>query len=479
MATATKVIITSRSALAAKYGTAGMKRVNAAIRALVAADRVRGIGTRVVSINPPPDAATVKARIDALCTPATPDYLMLLGAADVVPQCTLDNPLWTGDPRDDADPVVPSDLPYAYDAPLSRSCGAYRGPTRVLGRLPDLVGADNPDYLIGLLHAAASWTSLVAPRPLGVLAISTLTWRRSTQTSIAALSGALGPIHTTPIDGPAWTRPQLDTPLLFVNCHGGQFDPRWYGEKFRNQQTLPVSVDAARLGIVGKGMVVAAECCYATMHWNPQSAAGQPSVAATLLAQGAVGVFGSSTISYGPTVGNGSADIIARMFLETVVAGGSLGRAALTARQRFVANAATLDPTDAKTLAQFDLWGDPSVQPIAVVGATPHDAPVAAGSRPPPGLRQRRAALESIGRALESSVGAANDAPRLRAGLTRRRFSAVTGADASAAMIRTFDVPAGTDAYHVAFVGTGRRRSLLVVRTEPGQQAEVRRLERK
>lgn len=483
MALATKIIVTSRSALIAKYGAAGLNKVNTAIRALVAADKKRGIGTKVVSIDPPPDAATTKLRIDALCTPKPPDYLLLLGAADVIPQCVLDNPLWTGDPDDDADQVVPTDLPYACTAPLSRSCAAYRGPTRVVGRLPDLMGATAPDYVIGLLHGAAKWNARTAPRPLPVLAISTLTWRNSTQTSIAALSGAAGAVHTTPVDGPSWSHGQIDVPLMFVNCHGQQFDPRWYGEKFRNQSTLPTAVDAARLKNAGPtGIVVASECCYATMHWDPQSANGQPSVAGTLMGLGAAGVFGSSTISYGPAVGNGSADIICRLFLETVAAGGSLGRAALTARQRFVGNATTLDPTDAKTLAQFELWGDPSMQPIAGVEVAPHAARARAAapmSGPSPGLSQRRAGLEAIGRALETGVGATNDAPRDRAGMTRNRFATLTGLDATTSRIRTFDVPDAGDAYHVAFVGRGRRRSLVVVRTEPGQPAEVRRLERK
>jgi len=482
VANASKVIVTSRPALKAKYGTVAMRKVSAALRSLVAADKRRGITTKVVSIAPPPDAATVKARIDALCATSTPDYIMLLGASDVISQCVLDNPLWTGDPDDDPDLVVPSDLPYACTAPLSRSIAHFRGPTRVVGRLPDLVGASDPAHLIALLETARTWTARAMPRPLGVLAVSTLTWRNSTQTSIASLAGAAGEVFTTPTAGPGWTHAQIANPLMFVNCHGDQLDPRWYGEKFRNQATLPVAVESARLGPAGPtGIVVASECCYATMHWNPNVAGGQVSVAHMLLSLGAIGVFGPSTTSFGPSVGNANADVISRLFLETVVGGGSVGRAALTARQRFVADATTLDPTDAKTLAQFDLWGDPSAQPIAAVIALPRATrghAAAPPDRPPPGLAQRRAALEAIGRALETAVGATGDAPRARAGITRRRFSDVTGVDASQATIRTFDVPGGNDRYHVAFVG-GRRRELVVVRSEPGQPPEVRRLERK
>ena len=53
-----------------------------------------------------------------------------------------------------------------------------------------------------------------------------------------------------------------------------------------------------------------------------------------------------------------------------VQAGHSLGLAALKAQQRYVEQVNELDPIDLKTLAQFYLLGDPSVQPVKVVTAT-------------------------------------------------------------------------------------------------------------
>ena len=132
-----------------------------------------------------------------------------------------------------------------------------------------------------LLLGRPRWKSFDAPRPLDVLAISTHTWRRSTQTSIAAISGAAGPVLTTPPGGPSWPSGTWNHPLVFVNGHGGQLDPTWYGEQSRGQVNLPHAVDAARLrGIVRRGTVVAAECCYGSMHWNPATAGGQAGVAA-------------------------------------------------------------------------------------------------------------------------------------------------------------------------------------------------------
>jgi hypothetical protein len=63
------------------------------------------------------------------------------------------------------------------------------------------------------------------------------------------------------------------------------------------------------------------------------------------------------------------------------LAGASLGRAVLEARQQYAASMTDLDPVDLKTLAQFNLLGDPSIHPVRVptpgadvkiVGATPN-----------------------------------------------------------------------------------------------------------
>ncbi len=495
MAQATKLIVTDRTLMRAKYGQPGWAKVRAAVRGLITADRGRGITTKLVLIDGA-NAAAAKQQIDAAFAASAPDYLMLLGAPDVVAQARLNNPLWTGNPDDDPDQFVDTDLPYACDAPLGTSIAAYRGPTRVVGRLPDLVGAKDPGYLLKLLARATTWKSFDAPRPLEVLAISTHTWRRSTQTSIAAISGAAGPVLTTPPGGPSWPSGTWNHPLVFVNGHGAQLDPTWYGEQSRGQVNLPHAVDAARLrGVVRPGTVVAAECCYGSMHWNPAQAGGQAGVAATLLAEGAHGVWASSTTSYGPAVGNSGADITTRMFLETVVAGGSLGRAGLEARQRFVAHAVSLDPVDLKTLAQFDLLGDPSVHPIAAVHTDP-DTPVAAATEPPAGVGRRRATLRSTGAGLAATVGAVHDEALPRPGITRTRFGAAAGLtpdEIAALQIRTFDVDqppmaiASPDAgpavaperYHVAFTGANRRRAVVVVRTGAGATPTARRLYRK
>jgi hypothetical protein len=199
-------------------------------------------------------------------------------------------------------------------------------------------------------------------------------------------------------------------------------------------------MDARLLGgLISAGSVVAAECCYGAAHWPPAAAGGQAGIAATLLREGASGVFGSANVSYGPAAANEYADVICQLFLGEVLAGASLGRAALTARQRFVQGQSFLDPTDLKTLGQFDLLGDPSVHPIAppvqpvpppgpgspgtpAGPAGPHAAARSSSARPhgvPAGVAARREVLTAVGHALATTAIACDDVARTRTALSK------------------------------------------------------------
>ncbi len=76
----------------------------------------------------PTDVAAIKAAIDAIFATWQPAYLVLLGGPELLATVNLTNPLWTGDPNDDPDQFVPSDLPYACDGPLTMSPGRLPRP---------------------------------------------------------------------------------------------------------------------------------------------------------------------------------------------------------------------------------------------------------------------------------------------------------------------------------------------------------------
>lgn len=373
-----KVVLALHGALHAKYGDTGMARIGKALRGLVAADRRRGITSAVIHLDdasemaayggPAPataDARAVKKAIDRLVAVEQPHYILLIGGPDVLPMVPITNPAYSG-PDGDSDRHVPSDLPYACDAPYSTDPNRFVGPTRVVGRLPDLIGARQPTLLTRLVNA----TARARPRPRSdyqaSFGLSAQAWEKSTALSLTNTFGHAGDLHTSPPHGPRWSAAELSPRVHFINCHGGDSAPEYYGQP-PELESFPVAHRAPLLrGMVTAGTVVAAECCYGAQLYDPADAGGEQGIALTYLEDGAVAVFGSSTIAYGPSEGNGAADLICQYFVQQVLGGSSVGRAALEARQRFAGARTHLDPYDLKTLMQFCLLGDPSVQPVSI-----------------------------------------------------------------------------------------------------------------
>ena len=122
-----KIIVSNRLALTAKYSAAGLTEIKTAVDALIAADAERGIKSRFVYLDDPVAMKRFRGRavndrtstrqnkeaIDAIFRAANPEYLMILGAPDVVPHQDMTNPAF--DAPDDPDKFAYGDLPYACD----------------------------------------------------------------------------------------------------------------------------------------------------------------------------------------------------------------------------------------------------------------------------------------------------------------------------------------------------------------------------
>jgi hypothetical protein len=372
-----KVIVTNIAALKTKYQRR-YHHVQDALLDLVRADAARGVETRVVGLD---DRATMrrfrgahvadpgsglenKRAIDAVWRHFRPNYLLILGAPDIVPHQNLVNPVYL--PGDDDDQFAPSDLPYACEHEFSQNIADFRGPTRVVGRLPDLHGFADTFYLARLLRTAARCRVRPIARYMAYFGLTAQAWRKSTELSLLNTFGPTA-VHRSPFEGPDWRRSQLGARTHFINCHGGLSSNEFFGQR---GESYPVAVEADRLaGKIRSGTVVAAECCYGAQLHDPAITDGDMGICNRYLGEGAYAFFGSSTIAYGPSEGNGSADLICQFFVQRVLAGASTGRATLEARLQFAQHATHLDPTDLKTLAQFNLMGDPSIH---VVGKPQH-----------------------------------------------------------------------------------------------------------
>ena len=365
-----KVIVINHKAGAKKYGRAKWAQITDAVSLLVEADKARGVVTQVVQIDSRPQmeffggkpvtkassAQQTKRAIDAIFDAVHPHYILLLGGPDLIPHVKLRNPIADGE-----DIRVPSDLPYACNERYSLDIETYKGPTRVLGRLPDVTGKQDPSYLIGLLKTASTWK----PRPKNsfkkYFALTAEVWKGSTRKSVRKLFKSTKKLNLIPPDAVPWSKSELAARVHFINCHGADFDHRFFGE---GNGDFPIAHSSDLLAGVQEGTVVAAECCFGMQLYKPTSTVPM-GLCNRYLEMGAYAFIGSSNIAYGPAEGNGLADLICIFFIRSLQSGASTGRAMLEAHQQFISGEDPVGPHALKTLAQFNLLGDPSIHPIS------------------------------------------------------------------------------------------------------------------
>jgi hypothetical protein len=371
-----KLIISNRSALINKYGTAGTNKIIAAVKRLVAADKKRSVNSLLVfaddakamkkvkgkPVTDVTDAQQYKIAIDCLFNFYVPDYIMLLGAQDIIPHCRFSIPI-----PDDDDRFVPSDVPYACEAPFSRKAGDFIAPSRVLGRLPDITGSNDPNYLLGLIENSINWKPQKEQAYKKYFALSVKWWQRSTKESLNNIFKDNSKLKLSPPAEGAYPKTELGALMHFYNCHGGLRTPEFYGQATEKAEIDIVCMESAMLeNKINYGTVAASECCYGGLLYNPN----RPTkihlpISNTYLKNNAIAFVGSTTTAYGPEAGQGGADYITQYFLISVLRGASTGRAFLEAQQRFIEKGdVKMDPADLKTIIQFLLLGDPSLSPV-------------------------------------------------------------------------------------------------------------------
>lgn len=452
-----KIIVSNRGALVHKHGAAGFKKIQRALAALIKADAKRGLKTAVVFLDMAADMKTIgaplakpadrkqtKRAIDEVCRTLQPDYLMILGAPDVVAHQLLVNPIAAAR---DPDRHVESDLPYACDRPYDVEIRRFLGPTRVVGRLPDVAKHGDTALLVKLLAHASSWRSRARADYEKHFALSAQSWKSSTRTSIRKLFGSQNGVHLSPDDGPAWANGDLEGRIHFINCHGDSGQPEFYGENEHDDDDMPIAHESARLpGLIQPGTVVAAECCYGAELYAPK--AGKPlPIGTAYLAEGAFGFLGSTTVAWGPAEGTNFADYMCLRFVRAVLDGASIGRAALLSQQEYVAQGGYMEMIDLKTIAQFVLLGDPSIHPV--IGDAKSKTKLKSPSR-----KRRRKRMAKQGAKLALTTASVRSEPDAKAKPSPALAAELRDLGATGAKVVSFKLHAPTLAVHAA---EGRR----------------------
>jgi hypothetical protein len=255
---------------------------------------------------------------------------VILDGPDVVPHVSLSDPA-----SEDGDPDVPSDLPYACDAPfVRRDPSTFTSVTRVVGRIPGIIGAKRPTFLIRLLNASARFK----PRPrkayLSYFSISAQVWQKPTQKSLKAIFGNADKLFPSPPIKDSGANRYLGPLAHFINCHSDTISPDFFGQRNKSYPIALTTEGVARHA--SARTVVAAECCYGAELYDPTRSPRQATNLRVLSSARRRRLLWQHErrIRRCRPKQRGRPDN--SVFPDEVLAGASLGRACLQARQKFV-----------------------------------------------------------------------------------------------------------------------------------------------
>ena len=361
------LIISSRQRLREVYGVGGARQVVTALRRLLAARAARGVATRLIWIEEGlPDLgvagaavepAAISQQVGAVAATlgsrgSQLESVLIVGGPDIVPFYEVPNPT-----PYDGDGTVQSDSCYGASDPLELVSEWS------VGRIPGAAGGE-PSLLLRLIDVAAAHRP-PADQGLKPFGYTTEAWRRAAAQVYAEIPGAGALLISPPLLATMLDRKLLEgARRIYCNLHGVRDGPLWYGQPSDRRALVAALRPADLEGLDLRGAVVVSEACYGAAITGRDQ---HTSLALAFLARGAAGFLGATAISYGPpSPPPGEADLIALHFLRALrTPGATLGGALLAARSGMLrdtlAQQATLDEDDQKTLLEFVLYGDPTL----------------------------------------------------------------------------------------------------------------------
>ena len=303
------------------------------------------------------DCSGIVTLLDEIYSAAVPTYLMIVGDSSVIPFMNWDNR------AGDDDKIVPSDLPYITldtRSPWDGQEYSFVGATQV-GRIPSsyVNGFENA---VKYFHFAAQYEPQSSASPFAMTAYE---WTKASKLVFSKLKCNVltSPEYTCNDRNVASygmrSIPDLsDRNLLGFNLHGSDATHYWYGQK---ADAYPEAFEAACLPKSKKGYTICVEACYGA---RPKvEVSGQQSILVSALSNKCVAFVGSTRIAYGATDSSMScADVMANAFLTSTLNYKTAGEAFLSALTALLKSGH--DENVIKTLAEFALYGDPSITPF-------------------------------------------------------------------------------------------------------------------
>lgn len=289
-----------------------------------------------------------------------PKYLFILGNEEIVNVISWENKV-----PNNPDSDVLSDLPYVTldtNSPFRGQRYDFMNALHV-GRLPCYSDEAFEEFETYFKNAAQFSGKAKKVIPFG---LSTATWDRVSNGIFSKVaSGAVEVSPDIELDNVEDVI-QPESNLLYFNLHGSNDEGNWYGEgNFGCVSTFsPDKLDS----LIGS-YFIAVEACYGARYTD--SLNPEESIILKAVQNGCLAVLGSSKIAYGATNAceKGSefaADTMVDSYIKELASGNSAGEAFCAAlqavEQQGFANKDGCKIYNMLTVAEFSLYGDPSVR---------------------------------------------------------------------------------------------------------------------
>lgn len=294
------------------------------------------------------DVQTIIDVLTEIVNVARPKYLFILGNEEVVDVATWDNQSY------DNDPDVYSDLAYALLDGTSPWEGQNFNLTQAIrvGRLPSYSGESITkfcEYFVNVLNADNI-------KDFKTYGLSAKVWREESVDEYKHF--AKGNVLVCPqvTENDVSGTISDTTNLFFFNLHGSDNTKEWYGQEGSN---YPKAFNPSILRNHSTPYFLGVEACYGARYVGGLTA--DDSILLSCLQGKCLAFFGSSKIAYGTSAPVGCcADVVVTRFLKCITDGETAGDAYIEALKD-LSSGGSMDDSEIKTFAEFNLYGDPSV----------------------------------------------------------------------------------------------------------------------
>lgn len=295
------------------------------------------------------DVVSVVEWLRNLRTSITFKYVFILGNEEV-----LDVVRWENG-AGDVDKFVEGDFAYTtltIDSPWS-DCNYDLSNTVGVGRLPTYEGESFRSFASYFENAIKNVGAMTRIIPYG---LSALVWEEESNYAFRPTSTRAVAVSPNVTTDRVKSYLGLESNLLYFNLHGSDQTRFWYGQ---NDNSYPEAFEPSVLQDLNRAYAIGVEACYGARYLGGLKP--QDSILLTALENRCISFLGSSRIAYGTSQPTGScADLVVGAYIHGLAQGHSAGDAYLNGICALVGSG-DLDDTAAKTLAEFSLYGDPSV----------------------------------------------------------------------------------------------------------------------